>query len=162
MESEHFQKLYNYSLKLLSFRPRSEAETKEKLTRYSVKKSIPIQTIEGVIEKLISQNLINDEDFVKWWIDQRRSFRPKGIFAIALEMQGKGISKELIDRVLSNQGIGKEQEFDSAFQLAEKKIRSYGKLPIHIMRKKIGNLLFRRGFDWDIIYKVIDALLEKS
>lgn len=162
IEDECYQKLRDYALKLLSFRPRSSKEIKGKLTQFSVKKSIPQKTAARVINDLVSQNFINDEEFAVWWFEQRRTFRPKGEKLIQMELQQKGIDKEIIVKALKETAEGKKGEFESALEVASKKIDRFQYLPFKKRKIKISNLLAHRGFSWETIHKVIDSLVQKS
>lgn len=161
MDEEKYQKLYNYALRLLSFRPRSIKEIKSKLSRFSIKRDFPSGLVEKLIANLTSQNLINDEEFAEWWTEQRQAFKPKGLRAIRLELQQKGIDKETIEKVL-DEGKDNPTEFELALKVAEKKASYYRGLYPQEFRIKIGNLLLRRGFAWGTINKVIDYLGKKS
>lgn len=160
MENEDYQKLKDYALRLLSIRSRSVQEIKGKLLQYSIKKSLGQKNLELVIDNLVSHGLLNDYDFAKWWVRERRDFRPKGTMLLKLELKSKGIDDETIDRVLSEEEIG--MDLKSALKVADKKERYWKNLPINQAKIKISNLLLRRGFSWDIIYKVIDCCIQKS
>lgn len=160
MDQEEYIKLKDYALKFLSFRPRSKKELQGKLLQYAIKKGISQKAVDRVLTDLSNQNFINDEDFIKWWVDQRRSFKPKGERAVIIELTQKGIERDLIKKVLS--GGDKQNEYDLAVQAIKKKINTYKYLSEKEIKIKIGNFLSRRGFDYDIIYKVIDSLHKKS
>ena len=162
MEEEEYQKLKKYALKLLSFRPRTKKEISERLRQYCNKKNISLKIADQVINYLIEKSFINDEDFTKWWIDQRHSFRPKGISVIKKELLNKGVEIEVIEKELSAYKENPKSEYDLALKLIEKKINVRMKLSTRDKRIKISNLLARRGFSWDIIYQVIDTFLKKS
>src|SRR3990167_9112442 len=114
MDKEDYQKIRDYCLKLLALRPRSEKEIKDKASEFSTSKRITISCVKDVLENLSSENLINDREFCRWWIDQRSSFRPKGIRVIKMELLSKGIDKEIINEVLS--GAEKPDEFRMAIK----------------------------------------------
>jgi regulatory protein len=163
MEDDKYQKLRNYALKLLSFRPRSYKELSGRLMQYSIKKGIPKTIVEKIISELTNQNLINDEEFAVWWIEQRRSSRkPKGQKVIELELLQKGIDKEIIDKLLLGDNDVMESEFQNALSLASKKQSLYKNYPPREARAKIGGYLFRRGFTWVIINRVIDSIFTKE
>lgn len=161
MDDDKYQKVRDYALKLLSFRPRSTKEIKGKLMQFSIKRGISSKIVDQVINNLISQNFLNDKDFASWWLEQRDTFRPKGSRIIKMELLQKGIDRETIDQVLKPKKEENE-EFNLALKVANKKILSYHHLPKEEIKIKIGNLLARRGFDWETIHKVIDSLVEKS
>lgn len=159
VQDDSYQKLKDYALKLLSFRPRSKKEIRGRLIQFSIKKGIPAKVAAAVIEDLISQNLINDEEFASWWKEQRGRIKPKGVRIIRSELRQKGISKEIIDKVLQKSKDFQDNELEKAKRLALKRVYAYRHLGKKEMRAKLGNYLLRRGFDWDIVLKVIDSVL---
>jgi regulatory protein len=157
---ENFQKLRNYALKLLSFRPRTEKEISGKLKQFSIKRGINTKLVEELIQELTSQGLINDKEFAAWWIDQRDNFRPKGKRALVVELRNKGVVPEIIEEVLTFKKSD-EDEYQSAKKLIDKKLSVFRNLSRDELKMKIGNFLSRRGFSWEIIYKVIDGIVKK-
>ncbi|MBI4990634.1 regulatory protein RecX [Candidatus Gottesmanbacteria bacterium] len=161
MEDENYQKLRDYALKLLSFRPRSSREISTKLRQFSAKRNFSDKLVEQIIEELREQKFLDDKEFVRWWIEQRQSFRPKGLRAIKTELLNKGIDKEIIDAVFAADK-GKMNEYDLALKVINKKLIHLSHLSTEKKKIKIRDLLLRRGFDWDVIYKVIDSTFEKA
>ncbi|MBI3380055.1 regulatory protein RecX [Candidatus Gottesmanbacteria bacterium] len=162
MEEDNYQRLRDYSLKLLSFRPRSTNEISAKLREYCAKKKFPQNLSDKVIDYLKKQKFIDDLEFARWWIDQRHSFKPKGLLAIKLELLNKGIDKETISEALKGDKEEKVSEYDLATKVINKKIILFKKLSREKMIMKIRDLLLRHGFDWDTIHKVIDSYVQKA
>lgn len=155
------EKLYNRSLRFLSFRARSEKEVTDYLAKITKKKSKNYSTviIPQIIKKLKQLNLINDVDFSRWWIDQRQNLNPKGKKVLALELKHKGVSQEIIDRRISQ--ISPISQIDSARKILAKKNKLYGHLPRLQLKKKLFSFLLRRGFDYQLSCQVIDEALKK-
>ena len=162
MEDEKYQKLKDYGLKLLSFRPRSKKEISSKLSQFAKKKHLPENLIDKLLNEFSELNLLNDEDFAKWWIEQRRSFRPKGEKFIRLELMHKGVNKEVIDSAVAAISTDGLSDYDLAMKVAEKKLTRFQDLSPIQLKIKIRDFLFRRGFGWETISKVIDSLVKKS
>lgn len=162
MEEDNYQDLYDYALRLLSFRPRSTSEIKTKLKKFSAKRNFPDKLIDKVIKELTEQKFLNDREFVRWWIEQRQLYRPKGLRAIKMELLQKGIEKETIEKVLSEDAPETASEFDLAMKVMEKKILYLENLPREKLKIKVRDLLIRRGFNWETVYKVIDSLQQKE
>lgn len=161
MDKEQYQKLKDYALKLLSFRPRSISELRLKLKFFSQKKGISPDLTDKLIEELGSLKLVNDKEFVRWWTEQRRTFNPKGARVIKMELLQKGISGELIDELLDVPEKNLD-DFKLAMQVVGKKILQFKNLEKRAQKKKISDLLLRKGFSWEIIYRVIDSVFKKS
>ncbi len=162
MTDEDYQKVRDYALKLLSFRPRSIKEITEKLLYFSSKRHISSKLIEKLLEELIDSNFLNDEDFAKWWLEQRQTFRPKGYFALQSELLQKGITRDIIEKVIKKNEREGQGEFNIALKIAQKKFSFLSKKSKEEQKKKISEFLARRGFSWEIIYKVVDSLLKKT
>ncbi len=106
------------ALRLLSYRPRSIREIKQRLT----KTNADTNTINRVINNLIDQNLLNDQEFAQWWVDQRVKFRPRGNYALTQELAQKGLARDIIDSVL----LSFDAELELAKKLPQSKLSSRG------------------------------------
>jgi len=132
----------------LSYRPRSEKEIRDYLKR----KMISDDLSGKVIAKVKKQGYLDDLEFVRWWVEQRSTFRPRGKRALVAELRQKGVAPEIIDKVLSDV----VDEVSLAQKAIQKKINEYLKLPSRESRQKIAAYLRRRGFSWETIEKVFD------
>lgn len=162
MDDESYQKIKDYALKLLSFRPRSIAELQTRIKKYSIKKGIDSHLLSKLLDELTGQNLLNDEEFVRWWLDQRQTFKPKGIYAVGKELEGKGIDREVIDKVVADTQSQRISDFDLALRMIAKKVPVFKNLGKDEFKMKVRNLLLRRGFSFETIKKVIDVYSQKE
>jgi len=152
-----FDKLYNKTLHFLSFRPRSEKEVRD----YLLKHKAGLETTEKIINKLKEYKFIDDEEFTRWWIEQRTILKPKASRIIKFELKQKGIDRQLIDSFFED-NKDSTADFTKALKLAERKMSRYAK--IEDKRKvyeKMGRFLASKGFNWDTIKAVIDQILGK-
>ncbi|OGG08023.1 hypothetical protein A3D05_00600 [Candidatus Gottesmanbacteria bacterium RIFCSPHIGHO2_02_FULL_40_24] len=161
MDDDELQKVKNYALKLLSFRPRSSFELKKKLDFYILKKKLPPNLTSVVLKDLKKINLVNDKEFAEWWIEQRTVYSIRGEKIIRYELQIKGIGRDLIDDLLSSQEKG--TEITKAEKIIDKQMK---KLSLETDRRlfieKLKMHLLRRGFSWSVTHKVIDSKMGKS
>ena len=153
---DEFERAYNRSLRFLSFRPRSEKE----ILDYLKKKKTTSTTITKVMDKLKSINLVNDEEFVKWWIEQRTSFKQRGMRVIKMELKQKGIGEETIDAIIHNANFTIQNETELAKKALEKKMKAWGKFTKEVFREKAVAFLLRRGFDYEMAKVAINGVLE--
>lgn len=151
------KKIFDKVLNFLSFRPRSEKEVKD----YLFKKKVDEEEAGAVIKELKEKGYLNDEEFARWWIEQRQTFRPKARRVLVIELRQKGIAQDLIVKSL-NDYINKDTEFEMALKLAKKKAGTLEKLPPDEFRQKLGNYLVRRGFEWEIVKHAIDLVIKKE
>lgn len=157
-------RLLEKAYRFLSFRPRSEKEVvdyffqKKIILRESEQEQRTYrQSVEEVIDYLKSKGQLNDLEFAKWWVEQRNRFRPKGVKLLKMELGQKGVTAELIDKVLET-----KDEKNQALRVALKKLSSFQKMPYLEFKQKMGGFLYRRGFGWDTIKSVIDTLKKKK
>ena len=149
-------------MKLLSFRPRSCHEMTNKLDKFAKKNTISQKHITQAIQNLENQNLLNDRQFAQWWILQRRSDKPKGIRAIKYELRLKGVDRNLIEEVLDEKQSGLQIDYEMAKKIINRKKPSYKNLSAINIKMKISQLLYRRGFTWDVISRIIDSEVQKE
>jgi len=150
VKENDYLKYFNLVLKFISFRPRSGKEILDWLKRKDVGKSVQVM----ILAKLKHLGYLDDEEFVKWWIEQRTTFRPSGKRAIEMELRQKGISREVIEHGTHNMEHG-TKEYDLAKKAIEKKLSLWKNLPPDKFRQKLSSFLARRGFSWETIGRVI-------
>jgi regulatory protein len=156
-DKEIFDKLYQSSLHFLSYRPRSEHEIRDFIKRKL--RNNDTDPTEKIISQLKEEKLVNDEEFVQWWIDQRLEFNPKGLRFLKQELFIKGIDREIIENGLSK--INKSALESSAVKILEKKSGKYRVLPEKLFKEKLISLLLARGFDWNFSKNIVDEFSQK-
>lgn len=89
-----FAKIINY----LSYRPRSTKEVSDRLIKYLGKDN---QTqIPPLITRLTELGYLDDLKFATWFVESRRSHRPRSRRQLTFELLKKGIARPIIDQVL--------------------------------------------------------------
>ena len=141
-------KAKNSALRFISYRMRSVSEVRQNLK----KKAYEPPIIDEAVEQLQAQGWLDDVAFAAYWVEQRETFKPRGRIAIAIELQQKGVEREIIDQALD--GLDEEE---AARQAALKKGRSLSHLPQELFEKKLGQFLQRRGFGY---YLIREAMAE--
>ncbi len=160
-----FEELYNKALRFLSHRPRSEKEIRDRLKiKY---KKLNIKNLESIIDNVITelkeQKFIDDEEFARWWIEQRTRFKPRSLKLIKIELRQKGISQELQEKVINDLGLMINDDLEQAKRLVEKRIKRFRNkfgMTREEIYQKLGRFLASKGFDWDTIKKAISHALK--
>lgn len=150
VKEAEFQKIYDKILKFVALRPRSEKEVRDWMRKYKVHSSLHNE----LFSRLKRIDLLNDKRFALWWVDQRQTFRPKSKRVLQQELKLKGIDEKIIDEVLQESRI---DDVAAAKRLLRKKKYLWEKLPNLEARKKKAAFLQRKGFDWEVIRKVLGA-----
>lgn len=148
IKKAQFQKTLDRLLRFATLRPRSEREIKDWLRRKEVHESLN----DELFKRLKRLELLDDSKFAKWWIDQRISFKPRGIKALKYELFQKGIDKGIIDKVLEDSEI---DEVKIANKLLEKNSYKWRNLKGFEERQKKSQFLAGKGISWDSIKKVL-------
>ncbi len=132
--------------RLLTYRPRSEAEVRTRL----LKKGFDPATAEAALEKLRAQGLLDDLAFGRFWQESREAFSPRGEYLLRAELRQKGLSAETVGEVLAD-----FDEAESALKVARSLRRRLDKLPPEERRRRLWGQLARRGFAPDTIQQVV-------
>lgn len=130
------------ALHLLGYRPRSEQELS---TRLSGKGFAP-ELIQAVLERLAQLNLVNDQSFAEYWVQQRQGRAPKGQRLITQELRRKGIDAETAKTATDDADA---DESELAYRAGQKKAQSLANLDAKTFQQRLGAYLQRRGFDWE-------------
>lgn len=155
VKKANFQKTLDKLLRFVTFRPRSEKEIRVWLKKYKIHESL----FKELFNRLKRLDLIDDQKFARWWVEQRLQFKFKSKKELDYELRNKGIDKNTIEDVLSEIEV---DEIKIAKKLLEKKKYKWEKLPKFEARKKMGEFLARKGFAWDKVKKAIDALTKND
>lgn len=141
-KSDCFQRCLNAAAHYLSYRPRSEAELRQRLYR----RGFDDDSIGAVLKRLKEQGLVDDVAFARFWRDNRQHFSPRSRWLTKLELRQKGVAEDIIEQVLDT-----VDDDDSAYQAARVKLRSLPQSDYQGFRRRLGEYLRRRGFSYGSI-----------
>ena len=146
LNETNYYDIYNKCIKYISYRIRSKYE----IINYLNKFKLDYSTIENIIEKLEDNNLINDEIFVKAFVNDKINFTTSGPYKIKLELLKHNIDKYLIDKYLDN--IDKDLIYNKISKIVEKNLKNK-KYPKNVLKNKIYKTLVNNGYyNDDIMY----------
>jgi regulatory protein len=133
-------------LRLLARRPYSASEIAQFLRRHRYDDKI----IQNVIEDLTEAELIKDEAFAAYWVEQRETFRPRSRLALRQELGRKGIERAIVDEALSEL-----DESQAARRVLQKQAGRWRGLPEAEWRAKMTRYLMRHGYPYDLVNEVV-------
>lgn len=137
----------------LAARARSKREIEQKLLQAGYRPC----TVEMVIYKLERENLLDDADFARQWVESRSTHK-LGRNRIAQELRRKGISQEEAEEALS--ALDDEDQLSGAIALAEKAaVRIKPGEDPRKAASRIAGMLARRGYSWDVAKEAIQHAL---
>lgn len=154
MAATPYEKTMERALKLLSFKPRSIAELRERLLE---KEWAEKAVVEQVIARLIELRYLDDEQFAAGYASSRLTVRPLGRTRLRRDLQRKKIPSEIAEQTLNEiyADQGEEELIDRA---VSKRLRLKGPPNSPEQVKKLFDYLMRRGFSYQLsLRKARDA-----
>lgn len=138
-------KIKEKALNIISYRPRTKKELKDKM-----KDKFNEDSIDSVINRMEESGLINDREYAKSYAYHLYQNKGYAIKRIKYELMHKGIDSEIISNVLEN------EEFDEELNL-EKIIEKKNMRNIQDDKEKrrVLSYLQRLGYSWDKINSVL-------
>lgn len=148
-----FQRCLNAAFRYLGYRPRSEAELRERLKR----RGFEAGNVEAVLTRLREQGLVDDLAFAQFWKDNRETFRPRSQWLTRLELRRKGVTDNIIDQVVAD-----VDDEDSAYRAAQSRAHRLPDSDYEGFRHRLGGYLKRRGFGYSVINNTVERLWQEN
>lgn len=151
-----YRKALDAGLRFLSSRPRSEQEIVSNLKR----KSYDNNVISKVISRLKELNYVDDGEFSRMWIEERKRFKPTGKRKLIQELKNKGVEAHIIDGALEE---SQWDDLQTAIHILRKRLK--GKTINPNDRKDMGKLyrhLIYKGIGYDTAYEAVNQFLIES
>ncbi len=143
-------------MRLLRYRPRSVAETRERLRSLG----FTDQEIDKTISTAEAADLLNDEAFVRLWVEDRLLHHPLSRRAIQQELAEKKIDRETINAALERL-YPAEKEKELAIELAQARMAKYANLDRNRAMQRTISFLTRRGFNPRLSGQVVHVVIER-
>lgn len=118
-------------------------------------------TIDSVIESLKSAAQIDDMKFADFWVESRMHVNPVGNVVLRRELKEKGVPEPIIEEALQKKSRNYD-EYTVALNMAGERFKRLVKLDRRKALKRLYDYLLRRGFDYDIVKRVIDAVVDED
>ncbi len=135
------------ALRLLSYRPRSETELRQRLAR----RGAPPALIDSTIQRLRELGLVDDAAFARSWVESRERASPRGQRLLRQELRAKGVNSDASRDVV--EGV---DETEAALRASARRAASLSGLPQAEFRRRLGDFLRRRGFDYETIRLMVE------
>lgn len=136
-------------LRLLAVRARTRTELATALST----RNVPDDAANAVLDRLSRVGLIDDLAYATDFVSSRRAERGLAAREISRQLRTKGVASELIDSALAE--VDDEAEYQTARQLAERKVRSMARLEPPVQLRRLAGLLARKGYSPNLTYRVV-------
>jgi regulatory protein len=147
------QRCLDAALGYLGYRPRSEAELRERLQ----KRGFDEGNVAATIAKLKEQGLVDDLAFTQFWKDNRQSFSPRSQWLTRAELRQKGVASDIIDQV-----VAQVSDEESAYRAALSKARRLPRSDYQRFRRRLSEYLKRRGFGYGVISHTVERVWQEA
>lgn len=147
--ADDLYRAHKAALRYLGYRLRAEKEMRDRLRRNGFRPDV----IESEMRRLKDLLLIDDAAFAQFWKDGREASRPQSRRVMRLELQRKGVDKEVIVEVVQD-----VDEEEGAYRVAQKKVRSLSGLAEKEFYRRLGQFLQRRGYGYELSRRVVERL----
>ena len=141
-------KATRYALKLLGYRGRSVKELQERLRV----KGIPESAVSSAIRYLKNIGLIDDVSLAESLKREAQTTKMLSQKGAKKYLSSRGIPQDIIERVFSHTD---NPDVENAGRLIDKKMKLLGSYPTEIVKRRLYNLLSRRGYSSETILKVL-------
>ena len=139
-------RVYNQALALIVRRPRSQWELQDYLRRKGIEESVATE----IMSKLADKGFVDDKDFARRWVENRRLLKPLSRRKLELELRQKRVPDSDIKQALVDD---ETEEYDVLLQEVEKK-RKQSRYQDDL---KLMQYLSRQGYNYDDIKRALAA-----
>lgn len=145
---------YRAAVRILTKRAKSGGELRLKLREYKYEQ----EAIEWTIERLTELGILNDEEYARMVVRSQLSRKPAGRRFLQGKLREKGIDQATSDRVL-DELLDDRDTMADARKIAEQAARSISdRYEPEVRARRISGRLARRGFDFDVIRRILEEL----
>jgi len=131
---------FDIAVRLLSLRPHSELELRQKLRR----RGCDADSIDGAVARALRLGYLDDAAFARALVTQRS--RTRGPAVVAAELAAKGVHRGLAREALGT--VAHASQVEAARRLAARSS--------HANRQVVAARLLRRGFGTDVIREALE------
>jgi regulatory protein len=111
----------------------------------------------AVVDELRADNWLDDEEFARAVAREIRARGPASTRLIIQKLRQRRIDGDLARRV-AEEALADADPLEEAVALAEKRLRTMGRVPPATAARRIAGALARRGFDMDIIRAALERV----
>jgi regulatory protein len=148
-EAEERHKAMKSALRLLSYRPRSEREIRDRLARKGIRPEIR----DATVSRLRETGLIDDEAYARTFVESRDRTSPRARRLIAAELRTKGVGRHVVE-----EATAEVDDRAAAYRAAARRARSLTRVSFAEFRRRLGDFLVRRGFDYETAEDTVSRL----
>jgi len=151
-ERDRFANARSFGLRLIVYRPRSEAEVKERISR-----RFDSALAHQVVESLRQAALLDDSKFARRWAESRLDHNPRSASAIRREIAARGVEASV-----AADAVRDVDDEESAYRAASKHAGRLSKVDLPTFRRRLWAYLSRRGYPSSVARSTIDRIWNET
>jgi regulatory protein len=113
------------------------------MKQYLTRKGYDESTIERVMRRLVELNMLDDQEFAHYWVEQRETFKPRSRRALQHELFKLGVERRIVE-----EAVNRVDETAAAYRAATKKMNIWDDYSHDDFYAKMIPYLQRRGFNY--------------
>jgi regulatory protein len=142
------------ALKYLAHKPRTRDEVRKKLRD----SGLEAESIERVLDRIAAMGLLDDAAYAHDYVKSRINSRGYGPERIRRELIRRGVDSDLVEEALREELEGYDL-LEVARSQANRRWEVLKREPDPLKRRRrLAGYLQRRGFDYDVVRSVVEAL----
>jgi regulatory protein len=135
------------------YQDRCHQEVERKMTEYQL---IP-EAKEKILLHLMQHNFLNEERFSRSFARGKFRIKNWGKQRIVRELKNKNISNYNIKSALKE--INEDEYLQTIYRITENRNNSITEKNIYKRKKKLQDFLLRKGYEYDLIFKTVNAVI---
>jgi regulatory protein len=132
---------------------------KKYLDKKAKKFSYTEQSVNKAIMKLVDQKLIDDKEFMTWFMEIRSSSKKKSVALLKNELRVRGVPNEVISFYFDENMV---DEYEAAIKALRSQWRKFQNENEKKRFQRSANYLQRKGFNYGVIKRAIADLEGKE
>ncbi len=146
-----YEKTIERAFRLLSYKPRSVAEMRERLLE---KDWAEEAVVDRVIDRLKELGYLDDGEFARRFASSRLTVKPLGRTRLRFDLKRRKLGSETIEQALDT-AFEEQSEEELIDKAIRKRIRLKGAPKTREESGKLFDFLLRRGFSYELIRRKI-------
>lgn len=121
---------------------------------------IDYQEARKTINWLIDNNFINNKRYAEFYVRDKFRFNKWGKIKINYALRNKNIKENLIENAMNE--INKDEYYNTLLHLLKKKLELSKEEEPYILKAKLKNFAYNKGFESHLAAEAIDEIIEQT
>lgn len=138
---------FEAALRSLAYRPRSEKELRDRLSRRGFSRRV----VGATLDRLRGLGYLDDAAYARFYAETQQASRPRSRRLLQVELRRRGVAPPVAEE--ATEGVSDE---DAAYLAAQRRVGALRGLEYQRFRERLGSFLTRRGFSYEVARRTLD------